>query len=140
MSLATAVTEFDETVMAVALPSIDSAFHASLAALQWVVIADVLAFAALLIPAGRMADGVGARRVFRRRPAFAARLGGVRRRRGIGWLIGARVLQARAGEPTPASFAIAANAFAPGERGRALGMWGGGGRGGRGGGAAGRRR
>ncbi len=51
MSLAMAVTEFDETVMAVALPSIDAAFNASLAAVQWVVIAYVLAFAAVLIPA-----------------------------------------------------------------------------------------
>jgi MFS transporter, DHA2 family, multidrug resistance protein len=41
MCLATAVTEFDETVMAVAVPSIDAAFDAPLAAVQWSVTAYV---------------------------------------------------------------------------------------------------
>jgi EmrB/QacA subfamily drug resistance transporter len=125
MSLATAVTEFDETVMAVALPSIDAAFNASLASVQWVVLAYVLAFAAVLIPAGRVADVVGARRVFLVGAAvFAAGSAACALAPGVGWLIGARVLQGLgAAILTPASFAIVVSAFRPGERGRALGLW-----------------
>ncbi len=125
MCLATAVTEFDETVMAVALPSIDASFHASLAALQWSVTAYVLAFAVLLIPAGRLADALGARRVFVAGAAvFALGSAACALAPGVGWLIGARVVQGMgAAILTPASFAIVIAAFAPGERGRALGLW-----------------
>ena len=44
--------------MAVALPRIDQSFNASLQAVQWSVTAYVLAFAAFLIPAGRLADSL----------------------------------------------------------------------------------
>jgi EmrB/QacA subfamily drug resistance transporter len=125
MCLATAVTEFDETVMAVALPSIDASFHASLPAVQWSVTAYVLAFAAVLVPAGRLADSLGARRLFACGAiVFAAGSAACALAPGIGWLIAARVVQGLgAALLTPASFAIVVHAFAPGERGRALGIW-----------------
>jgi EmrB/QacA subfamily drug resistance transporter len=125
MSLATAVTEFDETVMAVALPSIDASFRAALPAVQWTVTAYVLAFAALLVPAGRLADAAGPRRVFLGGAAlFALGSAACALAPGIGWLLGARVVQgASAATLTPASFAIVVQAFAPAERGRALGLW-----------------
>jgi EmrB/QacA subfamily drug resistance transporter len=125
MCLATAVTEFDETVMAVALPSIDGAFDASLAAVQWSVTAYVLAFAAFLIPAGRLVDAAGARRVFSWGAAlFALGSAACALAPTVGWLIGARVVQGLgAAAITPASFAIVVAAFPAGERGRALGLW-----------------
>src|SRR5215211_1217791 len=125
MCLATAVTEFDETVMAVAVPSIDSSFDAPLAAVQWSVTAYVLAFAAFLIPAGRLADSLGARRVFLTGACvFAAASAACALAPEVGWLIGARAVQGLgAAAITPASFAIVVQAFRPGERGRALGLW-----------------
>jgi EmrB/QacA subfamily drug resistance transporter len=125
MCLATAVTEFDETVMAVAVPSIDASFDASLATVQWSVTAYVLAFAAFLIPAGRLADALGARRVFLwGASVFAIGSAACALAPDVGWLIGARVVQGLgAALITPASFAIVVAAFAAGERGRALGLW-----------------
>jgi EmrB/QacA subfamily drug resistance transporter len=125
MCMATAVTEFDETVMAVAVPSIDASFDASLATVQWSVTAYVLAFAALLIPAGRLVDALGARRVFLWGGAvFVLGSAACALSPEVGWLIGARVVQgAGAAVLTPASFAIVVAAFAPGDRGRALGLW-----------------
>src|SRR5918911_1289632 len=107
MCLVTAVTEFDETVMAVALPRIDASF------------------AAVLIPAGRLADSLGARRVFLAGAAvFAAGSAACALAPDVGWLIGARVVQGLgAATITPASFAIVVHAFRQGERGRALGLW-----------------
>lgn len=125
MCLATAVTEFDETVMAVALPSIDASFEASLPAVQWSVTAYVLAFAAALIPAGRMADALGARRMFSwGAVVFALGSAACALAPEVGWLIAARVVQGLgAAILTPASFAIVVHAFPAGERGRALGIW-----------------
>ena len=67
--LVTAVAVFmaflDVTIVNVAFPSIEAAFpSASLAALSWVLNAYNIVFAALLVPAGRLADLLGRRRMF----------------------------------------------------------------------------
>src|SRR5690349_4202007 len=67
--LVTAVAVFmaflDVTIVNVAFPSIRSAFpSASLASLSWVLNAYNIVFAALLVPAGRLADLLGRRRLF----------------------------------------------------------------------------
>ena len=67
--LVTAVAVFmaflDVTIVNVAFPSIEAAFpSASLAELSWVLNAYNIVFAALLVPAGRLADLLGRRRVF----------------------------------------------------------------------------
>src|SRR3954463_2477392 len=55
----------DVTIVNVAFPSIRSAFpEASLASLSWVLNAYNIVFAALLVPAGRLADLLGRRRLF----------------------------------------------------------------------------
>src|SRR6478735_1201918 len=54
----------DGTVVNVALPTIRADLGFSGAGLAWVVNAFFVAFALLLLPAGRLADLVGARRVF----------------------------------------------------------------------------
>lgn len=55
----------DATVVNVAFPNIQRSFpQASLAELSWVLSAYSICFAALLVPLGRVADIVGARRVF----------------------------------------------------------------------------
>jgi EmrB/QacA subfamily drug resistance transporter len=54
----------DLTIVNVALPSIEHAFHASLSDLQWVLDAYALMLAALLLTAGSLADLFGRRIVF----------------------------------------------------------------------------
>jgi EmrB/QacA subfamily drug resistance transporter len=54
----------DITIVNVALPDIERAFHASLSDLQWVIDAYALTLAAFLLTAGSLADLYGRRRLF----------------------------------------------------------------------------
>jgi len=58
------VTSLDNTVLNVALPSIQRDLHLSLAGLEWVASAYILVFASLLLAGGRLADRYGRRRLF----------------------------------------------------------------------------
>lgn len=61
---ATFVTSLDFFVVNVAIPSLQSQLHAGPAGVQWVVAGFGLALAAALVPAGRLGDRFGRRRVF----------------------------------------------------------------------------
>ena len=64
-SLATLATFLDTTILFVAFPDIGRTFSdTSPATLSWVLNAYTIVFAALLIPAGKIADRVGHRRAF----------------------------------------------------------------------------
>src|SRR6185312_5755581 len=54
----------DNTVVNVALPSIQRDLHATTSALEWTVNAYTLSFAVLLVTAGRLGDLFGRRRMF----------------------------------------------------------------------------
>src|SRR3954462_4028777 len=54
----------DNTVVNVALPSIQNDLHASLSSLEWTVNAYTLTFAVLLVTGGRLGDILGRRRMF----------------------------------------------------------------------------
>src|SRR5438132_3746785 len=54
----------DNTVVNVALPSIQTDLHASLSSLEWTVNAYTLTFAVLLVTGGRLGDILGRRRMF----------------------------------------------------------------------------
>jgi EmrB/QacA subfamily drug resistance transporter len=120
------MTTLDNTVVNVALPSIQADLHLGLSSLAWVVNAYVLSFAVLLLTGGRLADSFGRRR------AFLAGLGGFTAASllaglapSAGVLIAARVLQgASAALMTPPTLAIISHAF-PDEkqRGTAIGLW-----------------
>ncbi|HEV7719846.1 MAG TPA: DHA2 family efflux MFS transporter permease subunit [Iamia sp.] len=63
--LAVLVTFLDTTVLFVAFPDITASFpEAAPSSLSWVLNAYTIAFAALLIPAGKLADRVGHKRLF----------------------------------------------------------------------------
>src|SRR5919206_3137425 len=64
------VVVLDATIVAIALPAIQRSLHMATADLQWVVSAYTLAFAGVLVLAGRLAD------LHRRRRVFMAGLGG----------------------------------------------------------------
>jgi EmrB/QacA subfamily drug resistance transporter len=54
----------DNTVVSLALPTIQSNLHASLTQLEWVVNAYTLVFAVALLTGGKLADFLGRRRIF----------------------------------------------------------------------------
>jgi EmrB/QacA subfamily drug resistance transporter len=116
----------DITIVNVALPSIQQAFHASLADLQWVIDAYALTLAAFLLTAGSIGDLVGRRLVFAVGIVFftvgsalcgfapdATFLALSRAFQGIGGAI-----------MFATSLALLANAFPPRDRGVAFGVFG----------------
>ncbi len=58
------IVSLDNTVLNVALPSMQKELHASVAGLQWTIDAYTLVLASLLMLAGSTADRIGRRRVF----------------------------------------------------------------------------
>ncbi len=64
MSLGYGVVQLDVTIVNVAIASIGASFGGGVTALQWVVNAYTIAFAALILTAGALGDRIGARRVF----------------------------------------------------------------------------
>lgn len=125
-SLATFAAALDTSIMFMAFPDIGATFSdVTRAHLSWVINSYTIIFAALLVPAGRLADRVGRKKVF---------LGGV----GIFTiasmlcgaapspeaLIAARVLQAVGGALlSPASLAIVLNSFPASKRAVAIAIW-----------------
>lgn len=63
LSLAMVLSSLGTSVASVALPTLASAFTASFHAVQWVVLAYLLAITTLIVSAGRLGDLVGRRRV-----------------------------------------------------------------------------
>jgi EmrB/QacA subfamily drug resistance transporter len=118
----------DTTMMNVAFDALVEDFPGtSQQFLAWVISGYVTVTAALLIPAGRLADLVGSRRVFLVGVATfctGAALAGLAP--GPGWLIGARVVEAVGGALViPASLALLLAEFPVEQRGMAIGAWGG---------------
>jgi MFS transporter, DHA2 family, methylenomycin A resistance protein len=64
MSLGFAVVQLDVSVVNVAIRPIGSDLGGGIAALQWIVSAYTIAFAAFILSAGALGDRIGARRVF----------------------------------------------------------------------------
>lgn len=125
MALTTIVVTFDSNGLAVALPTIGLALQASTSDLQWTVNAYMLAFAALTVAAGRLADIFGRRRVvIVGTVVFAAGSVLCGLAQGIWWLVAARVVQgAGASAFFAASLSVVSNAFSPEERGAGIGTW-----------------
>jgi EmrB/QacA subfamily drug resistance transporter len=63
-SLGVFVVFLDTTVVNIAFPTISTSFHTTTAHLAWVLNAYSVVFAAMLIPAGRLADRYGRKRLF----------------------------------------------------------------------------
>ena len=116
----------DNTVVNVALPSIQEDLGADLSELQWIVTGYALSFAALMLIGGKLADAYGRRLLFVLGIlVFTARVALVRPRRlAASMLIAARVVQGvGAALMNPATLSIIAATFPPKERGMAIGIW-----------------
>ena len=120
------ITAIDNSIVNVALPSIQRDLDLGLTGIAWVVNGYILSFAVLLLTGGRLADSFGRRRVFLLGLAGftgASLLAGLASSAGM--LIGARVLRRRSG---------AADAADPGNHqphlpraagaGHGIGIWG----------------
>ena len=115
----------DNTVVNVALPSIQRDLGASISGLEWTVNAYTLAFAVLLVTGGRLGDIFGRRRVFLFGVVtFALSSALIGFAQSDTWLVAWRAVQgAGAAFMMPATLSIIANAFPPAERGKAIGTW-----------------
>jgi EmrB/QacA subfamily drug resistance transporter len=115
----------DNTVVNVALPSIQRGLHASTSSLEWTVNAYTLTFAVVLVTGGRLGDLFGRRRMFLLGVAvFGASSLLIALSQSDTWLIAFRAVQGvGAGFMMPATLSIITNTFDAHERGRAIGTW-----------------
>jgi EmrB/QacA subfamily drug resistance transporter len=125
MSFALFMIMLDNTVVNVALPSIQRSLNTSLSGLEWTINIYTLTFAVLLVTGGRLGDIFGRRRAFligvvafalsSATAGFAPNAASLIASRGVQG-IGAALMM-------PATLSIITNAFPPHERGKAIGTW-----------------
>ena len=125
VSLGLFMIMLDNTVVNVALPSIERDLGLSLSELEWVVTGYALTFAAFMLTGGKLADLLGRRRVFVAglvvftAASLACGLAG-----SADMLIGARVVQGiGAAMMNPATLSIITATFPARQRGTAIGIW-----------------
>ncbi len=129
MIFAVAMMSVDQTIVAIAAPTIQRDLGLTATGLQWVINGYLLALAALFALGGKLSDVVGHRRMvivgtigF----AVASVLCGATPKGAAAeaWLVAARVLQGAFGALLfPAALAIVFNTFAARERGKALALF-----------------
>ncbi|MEU8269542.1 MFS transporter [Sphaerisporangium sp. NPDC049002] len=122
------IVGLDNTIVNVALPSIERDLRAPVSGMQWTIDAYTLVLASLLLLSGSTGDRVGRRRTFQiGLVVFAAGSLLCGLAPSLGWLVAFRVLQAIGGSMlNPVAMSIITNTFTePRERARAIGVWGG---------------
>ncbi len=125
MCFALFMVMLDNTVVNVALPSIQEDLGASISGLEWTINAYTLSFAVLLVTGGRLGDLFGRRRVFLFGVVtFAAASALIGLSQTQAQLVAFRALQGvGAAFMMPATLSIITQAFPPEERGKAIGTW-----------------
>jgi EmrB/QacA subfamily drug resistance transporter len=119
------VIMLDNTVVNVALPSMQRSLGMTLSELEWVVAGYALTFAAFMLTGGKLADLLGRRVVFMAGLlVFTAASLACGLAPNGGFLIGARVVQGLgAALMNPATLSIITATFPPRQRGTAIGIW-----------------
>ncbi len=115
----------DNTVVNVALPSMQADLHLGISELEWVVAGYALTFGAFMLTGGKLADRYGRRLAFVIGLAiFTASSLVCALAPTATWLIAARVVQGLgAAMMSPATLSIITATFAPRQRGTAIGIW-----------------
>jgi len=123
--LASSMAFIDGTVVNVALPALQTALHASVTDIQWVVESYALLLASLLLLGGSLGDLYGRRKIFLSGVLlFAIGSSWCGFASSITSLIAARGLQGiGAAFLVPGSLAIISASYAEDKRGRAIGTW-----------------
>src|ERR1700744_3213813 len=119
------MAQLDLFIVNIAVPAIGRSFGGSLTCLSWVLNADAIVFAALLVPAGRLADHFGRRRyllagvlIFTLASAACAVAPG------LAFLVGARVVPAAgAALIVPTSLGLLFPAFPGRQHAMVVGVW-----------------
>ena len=127
VSLGVFMSSLDLFIVNIAFPDLQRDFTGtSLAGLSWVLSAYAIVFAALLVPAGRIADRVGRRRAFLGGlAAFTVASALCAVAPSVPALVAARVLQAAGGAfILPTSLGLLLPEFPPERRATAVGLWG----------------
>lgn len=125
VSAATFLASLDLFIVNIAFPSLARSFPGGGSELAWVLNGYTITFAALLAPAGRLADRVGRKRVFLLGVAvFTVASVGCALAWGLWPLVGFRVLQGAGGAMlTGTSLALLIDAFPAPRRGPAIAVW-----------------
>ena len=126
VSLGVFMSSLDLFIVNIAFPDIQRDFGGtSLASVSWILNAYAIVFAALLVPAGRIADRVGRRRVFLTGlGVFTAASALCAVAPSVELLVAARVLQAVGGAlMLPTSLGLLLPEFPPERRATAVGLW-----------------
>src|ERR687890_438936 len=126
-SVAVFMSFLDVTIVNIAFPDIRASFpETSLGDLSWILNAYNIVFAALLVPAGRLADRTGRRRTFvAGMLTFLAASVAAGLAPTVEFLVAARVVQAAgAAALVPTSLALVLPEFPLAQRATATGIWG----------------
>lgn len=122
------IVSLDNTILNVALPTMQREFDASVSGMQWTIDAYTLVLASLLMLAGSTADRIGRRKVFQA-GLITFTIGSVlcSLAPNLESLVAFRMIQAVGGSMlNPVAMSIITNTFTePRERARAIGVWGG---------------
>jgi EmrB/QacA subfamily drug resistance transporter len=125
MCFALFMVMLDNTVVNVALPSIQRDLHAQISQLEWVINGYTLTFAVLIATGGRLGDIFGRRLMFLSGVvifAITSATAGIAQDSTM--LIASRAIQGiGAALMMPATLSIITHTFPAAERGRAIGMW-----------------
>ena len=125
LSLSLLIIGLDNTILNVALPTLQAEFDASAATLQWMVDSYLLVFAGLLLLFGALGDRFGRKLALQAGVTlFGLASLGALVADSAGQVIAVRALMGvGAALIMPATLSIIANVFGPEERGKAIGVW-----------------
>ncbi len=126
LAIAVFLAVLDLFIVNIAFPDIRRSFSsASLSSLSWILSGYAIVFAAVLVPAGKLADIVGRKRVFLTGLLiFLAGSALAAAAPSVDFLIGARVIQAVGGAAvTPTSLGLILPLFPPAKRATVIGLW-----------------
>ncbi len=123
-AFASFLTPFMGSSVNLALPSIGDEFNLNAVTLNWIVSSYMLTTSILLLPAGRLGDILGRKKIFTiGLIIFTVTMILLTFTPNGTWLIGARILQGIGGAMMfGTNMAILTSVFPPGERGRAMGI------------------
>ena len=125
VSVTVLLATIDETILNVAIPSLQRELGASASSLQWIINAYILVFGGLLLTMGGVGDRFGRARMLRYGlGVFALASLGAALSQSSEQLIGARALMGLGGAMMmPATLAVIVNVFEEKERPRAIAIW-----------------
>ena len=125
LSLSLVVIGLDNTILNVAIPTLQREFEASASELQWMVDSYVLVFAGLLLVMGSLGDRLGRRRILQAGLVlFAAASALAAFSQSSGQLIALRACMGLGGAMImPSTLSIITDVFPREERGRAISIW-----------------